>query len=124
MLYYHTLRAITDELAAIRAAQETTMATLADIVAADAAVKAELDEMGLSVDKLVKSNQDLADKLTAAQSTGDPAALQAALDQAKANVVEGQAIVDKLAGTPPAPTPEPTPAPPPPTPAARSSSKE
>src|SRR6266581_1596512 len=81
--------------------QEKIMATLADITAADTAVKAELDKIAAGVMALVASNKDLAAQLATAIASADPAALQAALDLANSMVVEGQTVMDSL----PKPTP-------------------
>ena len=90
------------DLVAILKNQEKMMATLADIVAADAAVKTELDTITTGVTALVASNASLATQLAAAVAANDPVALQAAADAANALVTEGQAIV-ALLPTPPAP---------------------
>ena len=81
--------------------QEQTMATLADVLKAEADAKAEMDTISVGVTALVASNKDLADKLAAAIAANDPAQLQAALDAANALVTEGQAVVAQL------PTPAP-----------------
>jgi uncharacterized membrane protein affecting hemolysin expression len=80
------------------------MATLADIQAADAQVKAELDAIASGVTSLVASNKDLAAQLEAAIAANDPVQMQATLDAANALVAEGQAIVDSLPA-PAAPAP-------------------
>ena len=82
------------------------MATLADIVRADAAIKTELDAITTGVTALVASNTSLAAQLAAAVAANDPTALQSALDAANALVTEGQAVVALLPtpAAPPAPT--------------------
>ncbi len=77
------------------------MPTLADIAAADAQMKAELDAITTGVTNLNASNAKMAADLAAAIASNDPAALQAALDAANANVAEGQAIVTKLPASAP-----------------------
>ena len=72
------------------------MATLADIVRADAAIKTELDAITTGVTALVASNASLAAQLAAAVAANDPTALQSALDAANALVTEGQAVVALL----------------------------
>jgi hypothetical protein len=81
--------------------EHTIMPTIADIAAADAQMKGELDTITTGVTNLVAANAKLATDLAAAIAANDPAALQAVLDAANANVAEGQAIVGKL----PTPTP-------------------
>ena len=76
------------------------MATLADIVASDAQVKAELDTIATGVTNMNASIKALSDQVAALQTNSDPVALQAAADAAAALAVEGQAIVDSLPKTP------------------------
>ncbi len=77
------------------------MATLKEVLDAEAQAKTEMDAISAGVTGLVASNKDLADKLAAAVAANDPAQLQAALDAANALVTEGQAVVANL------PTPAP-----------------
>lgn len=76
--------------------EDRIMATLADIVAADAQVKTELESIAAGIVTLQASNADLAKQLADAIAANDPAALQAALDAANALVTQGQAVVDSL----------------------------
>lgn len=109
-IHHHVDAAIAHKLDLILSNQEKIMASLADIVAADAAVKAELDTITTGVTGLVASNKDLSDKLAAAVASNDPAALQAALDQANAIVAEGQAVAAMLPAPASAPAAGGTPA--------------
>ncbi len=84
--------------------QEKTMATLQEVLDAEAQAKAELDTIAAGVTALVASNADLAAQLAAAIAANDPAQLQAALDAANAIVAEGQTIIAALPATAP-PTP-------------------
>jgi uncharacterized protein YoxC len=79
-----------------RQQHEEQMATLADIVASDAQVKAELDTIAAGVTALQGSIKSLSDQVAALSANADPAALQAAADAAAALATEGQAIVDSL----------------------------
>ncbi len=73
------------------------MATLQEVLDAEAAAKAEMDTIAAGVTALVASVQSLKDQLAAAIAAGaDPAQLQAALDAANALVAEGQTVVDSL----------------------------
>ncbi len=81
--------------------QEKTMATLQEVLDAEAQAKAELDTIAAGVTGLVASNADLAAQLAAAIAANDPVQLQAALDAANAIVAEGQTIVASLPATAP-----------------------
>lgn len=72
------------------------MATLSDIIAADAQVKQELDAIAIGVTALLASQKDLVAQLATAIANQDPAQLQAALDAANANVAEATALVEQL----------------------------
>ncbi len=84
-------------LAAFRAYMERNiMASLQDVLAAEAQAKTEMDAIAAGVTGLVASNAKLAADLAAAVASNDPAQLQAALDAANALVTEGQAVVAQL----------------------------
>lgn len=91
------------KLDVIIANQEKIMATLADVLAAEAQAKTEMDAIATGVTNLVASNAKLAADLAAAVASNDPAQLQAALDAANAIVTEGQTVVASLPAPAPAP---------------------
>jgi flagellar biosynthesis/type III secretory pathway chaperone len=93
------------QIATIIANQEKIMATLQEVLDAEAQAKSELDTIALGVTDLIKSNADLAAQLAAAIAANDPAQFQAALDAANAIVSQGQTIIASLPQTTPTPAP-------------------
>ena len=87
-------------LAKILKNQEKIMATLADVLAAEAQAKTEMDAIAAGVTALNASIADLKAQLAAAVAANDPTQLQAALDAANALVTEGAAVEASLPKTP------------------------